>query len=212
MIGPYPELSLAFALTVFASVRQASHTSTHGHWGALMNSKRKRLPGMWLALAGMGFIAAPQLVAAAQSLQDEQLDEVTVKGTPLRRMRAELLALEDRFYALYNLLNKDKDFDVHCYSEAPLGTRLKSRICRVAYVEEAQADRGQAFVAGIRDGNSMRGLEAPAPESVEQARQDEYRTNVLKVINGDQRLLRLAHERVALEKRYLAELKRRDRK
>jgi hypothetical protein len=124
-------------------------------------------------------------------------------------MRAELADLEDRFYALYNELNKDKDFDVHCYREAPLGTLIKRRICRVAYVEEAQANRGQAFVAGIRDGNPMRGLEAPAPESVEIARQEEFRANALKVINGDKRLLRLARERVALQKRYLAELNRR---
>jgi hypothetical protein len=164
-----------------------------------------------LVLASLLLVAAPQLVQSAQVKEDEALDEVTVNGIALQRMRAELVALEDRFYALYNQLNKNNDFDVHCRSEAPLGTHIRNRICKVAYVEEAEADRGQAFVAGIRSGNSMQGLEAPAPESVELVRQEEYRANVLKVINGNQALLRLAHERAALETSYLEELRKRSR-
>jgi hypothetical protein len=177
-----------------------------------MSSKRNLLPGACLAVTCAIVIAAPRLVQAAQTTAGDEIEEITVKGIPLQRMRADLVALEDRFYALYNQLYKDKDFDVHCYNEAPLGTLLKRRVCRVAYVEKAQADSGQAFVAGIRDRDSMRGLEVPAPEVVERERQAEFRANALKVINSDQRLLRLARERVALEKRYLAELKRRDKR
>jgi hypothetical protein len=46
---------------------------------------------------------------------------------------------------------------------------------------------------------------------VELVRQEEYRANVLKVINGNQALLRLAHERAALETSYLEELRKRSR-
>jgi hypothetical protein len=167
-----------------------------------MSSKRNGLPGALLAMAGMVLLAAPQLVQSALPSGDDELDEVTVRGMPLYRMRTELVALEKRFYERYNQLNKDKDFDMHCYIEAPLGTRVKSYVCRVAYLEQAQADWAQALVSGYF---------APDPQIVEFERRDEYRQVALKVINGDQLLLRLARERVALEKRYLAELRRRSK-
>jgi hypothetical protein len=188
-----------------------------------MNSKRNGLPGALLAMAGMVLLAAPQLVQSALPSGDEELDEVTVSGTPIYRMRAELASLENRFYERYNQLNKDKDFDIHCYTEASLGTRFRSRVCRVAYVEEAQAEWTQLYLAGMATaalnyngpngafGDSMPGAEAPDPGTVELIRQKEYRANALKVINGDKQLLRLVRERAALEKRYLAELKRRSK-
>jgi hypothetical protein len=186
-----------------------------------MNTKHKALPGALLALSGTVLLAAPQLVQSVSPSGDEELEEVTVRGMPVHRMRTELAALESRFYERYNQLNKDKDFDMHCYTEAPLGTRLKSRVCRVAYVEKAQAEWAWMYLTGATTaalnnngpngafGNSMSGSEAPDPGSVELARQNEFRASALKVINDDQQLLRLVRERVALEKRYIAELKRR---
>ncbi len=50
---------------------------------------------------------------------------------------------------------------------------------------------------------------APDPQLVELERRDEYKQAALKVINGDARLRRLVREREELEKRYLAERKKR---
>ena len=114
-------------------------------------------------------------------------------------MRQQLVELEDRFYALYNELNENDDFDVTCRMEAPLGTRLRKRNCKVAYVEDAEAEQGQAFV---------RGEFAPDPQLIALERQTEYRVAALKVINNDKRLRRLIEERMKLEERYESERKR----
>ncbi len=55
-----------------------------------------------------------------------------------------MVDLENRFYDLYNQLNKDDEFDVHCRKEARLGTRIASRICKIAYNEKAEAEYAQA--------------------------------------------------------------------
>lgn len=153
-------------------------------------------------LAGFAFavlmIGLPATLQAATA--DGELDEVVVRGTKLWQMREAILNAEKRFYALYNELNADDDFDVHCDMEAPLGTRLESRVCRVAYVADAQADFAQALLAGY---------EAPRPEIVALERANEYRAAALKVINSDKRLLKLVKERERLEAKYLEERRKR---
>lgn len=155
-----------------------------------------------MKLAGIALLVLvgglPSALHAAAA--DEELEEVVVRGTKLWQMREAIVNAEKRFYALYNELNTNDDFDVHCDLEAPLGTRLKSRVCRVAYVADAQADFAQALLAGY---------EAPSPEIVQLERADEYRAAALKVINGDKRLLKLARERERLEAKYLEERRKR---
>jgi hypothetical protein len=132
--------------------------------------------------------------------RDEELDEVLVKGTKLWQMRKEIVATEERFFRRYNELNKNDDFDIHCAMEAPTGTRLKSRICREQYIEDAEAEQAQAM---------LRGEYAPPPEMVRLERFDDYKKNVLQVVNSDQELRKLIRQRDAIEKKYLAERKKR---
>lgn len=166
-----------------------------------MKSKHQGWLRTSLVLAGM--ILLPTLGAAAVSTQqssEDVLDEVTVPGTPLYKMRMQMVELEKRFYSRYNELNRNNDFDVDCRSETPLGSHIRHRICKVAYYEKAEAEYAQAILGG---------WVAPEPVLVEMERRGEYRQNVLKVINGDQTLLRLARERDELTKRYEKEYARR---
>lgn len=130
----------------------------------------------------------------------EELEEARVKATKLWQLREQMVALEERFYALYNELNTDNDYDVHCKVEAPMGTRLKQRVCRIAYHEDALAAEAQGFVGGYY---------VPPANMVLLNRYPEYQKKALAVINSDARLRRLVREREQLEKRYEAERKRR---
>lgn len=138
--------------------------------------------------------------AAAAAPAEEVLDEVVVPGTQLWKLRQRMFAVEDRFYALYNELNDDQDFDVHCRIEAPPNRIIKERACRVAFLENAQ----ETEVKALLDGHS-----APPADMVAQAREADFEANFLRVINSDRRLLQLVRERESLEKRYGKELGRR---
>jgi hypothetical protein len=163
-----------------------------------------------LALFAGGMVAAPAIAAVdtlpvspSDSLageEEQELDEVIVSGMTLRQMRDAIVAAEQRFYDLYNELNQDDDFDVHCREHAPLGTRIKQRQCLIAFQEEAQMEFVQA---------ALNGYYAPDPVTVWLERGDEYREAALAVINGDVRLLRLVKERERLEEKYKAERRER---
>lgn len=123
----------------------------------------------------------------------EQLDEFVVRANHLWQIRRAIVETEDRFYARYNQLNRDDDFDVHCARSAPLGTRIASRRCEVAFYENAQQ---QAVIY------QLGGPYAPDPELVRLERLPDYRRNALQVINSDPQLRKLARRREDLEKLY----------
>ncbi len=153
-----------------------------------------------IAVHGIAAAAQQQPVAVPAVAEETVLDEAVVKGTRLWKLREDMVKTEEKFYALYNELNKDDDFDVNCQMEAPLGTRLKKRVCRIAFYEDAEAEAAQAF---------LRGDMVIDPQTVLLERQAEYQKNALAIINGDPRLLKLVREREAIEKKYDAERKRR---
>lgn len=160
-----------------------------------------QIPGTWVVAM---FCLAGNLPASAAGVQvpapTEQLDEVIVEGARLSKMRERLVAAEDRFYALYNELNKKDDYDVHCTNDAPLGTRLRKRICRVEFYSRAQHEYAASFVATLT--GSAGGGSAKSPTLVALERETDYRASMVKVVQDNPALLRLLKERDALEKRY----------
>lgn len=143
--------------------------------------------------------AAPGVTAPAVE-EEEVLDEVVVQGTKLWKLREAVVDAEERFYSLYNELNKDKDFDVTCRMEAPLGTRLKKRGCHISFMEDAQAEYAQAMVIGSF---------APDPNQVWVERMAQYRDNARKLLTSHPELLKLAEVRARAEKKYNDERKKR---
>jgi hypothetical protein len=147
-------------------------------------------------------VSAREAATTAAPGQEQLLDEVVVRGTQLWKLRQRMKKTEDKFYALYNKLNKEQDFDVHCHIETPTGRVIKERICRVAFFEDAQEIEAKALL----DGHS-----APPAYMVAQARNADFEAHFLKVINSDPRLLKMVREREALGAQYSEELKRRYR-
>jgi translation initiation factor 2 beta subunit (eIF-2beta)/eIF-5 len=145
---------------------------------------------------------SPDVRAADAPASDTKaLDAVEVTGRmeKLRVMREEAIKIEDKFYDEYNKLNTDKQYSVTCTREAPLGTRLKYRVCRPEFVTDATSDEARSFL----DGTS-----APPADMVINSKLDDYKKNVLKVINSNPKLLKLVREREAIEKRYQAARKK----
>jgi hypothetical protein len=142
--------------------------------------------------AAMPATDAPEAASQEES-KAEVLDEVLVQGTRRWTLRQQMIAVEDRFYALYDELNKDSDFDVHCHIEVPTGRIIKERVCRVAFHENAQ----EVEVNALRDGHS-----APPADVVAQARSADFEKHFLQVVNSDPRLRKLVRERETLGKMY----------
>jgi hypothetical protein len=142
---------------------------------------------------GASVVNSAGTVSPLSNGKERVLNEVLVPGTPLWKLRQKMVEVEDQFYALYNQVNKDKDFDVHCHIETPTGRIIKERACRVAFIEDAQAVEVQAML----DGHS-----APPADMVALAREADFEQHFLQVVNSDKRLLKLVREREALGKKY----------
>jgi hypothetical protein len=180
-----------------------------------------------LACLAMPVAATEQPATAPDSSRSEAIDEVLVRGTRLRELRAEIVAAEDRFYARYNELNKVDDFDIACAEDAHTGTRIPRRRCFTKVQQDAKAQHGlevlqmfqQQSGSGPADPSQsdarsagMTAVGRPPntdPVAVWEARFDEYRDNMLYLMKMHPELRRMAREAEKAQRRYDDEHRRR---
>jgi hypothetical protein len=169
-----------------------------------------------LAAAGAAQAATPAGTPAAPPIEEMmELDEVVVHGT---RLAERIEKAEDRFFKLYNELNKDDDFDINCAS-LPLDgdTRIESRFCTPSFFANALADM-VVWNERCRGSEDAEGNYIPPPpcytppaaELVLASRSGELTSNVMNVIRNNPQLGDMAGEldqlhmeRTRLARRYL---------
>lgn len=144
--------------------------------------------------------AATSPAVPADAASASQLDEFVIQGKKLYQLRKEIVEAEDRFYKLYNELNQDDDYDVHCSKQAQLGSRLTERVCKPEFYSEAETEYAAAM---------FRGYYAPPPELIALERRDAYHARTVVLINRHPELLRMLRQRDQLEQRYLKTRKER---
>ena len=72
------------------------------------------------------FFAVLALPMTAVGQADEAIDDIIVAGQKSRAaLRRDMIQAEDDFYAIYNKLNDDNEYDVRCRYESPTGQRKK---------------------------------------------------------------------------------------
>jgi hypothetical protein len=98
-----------------------------------------------MALAALLCIVAASLAAAAAeppaagAVPDEELDQIVVRGESIIKA---INDAEDNFYALFNRVNTDDDYDTHCvYLELNPTSRIGSRVCIPGFLADAMADQ-----------------------------------------------------------------------
>ena len=93
-----------------------------------------------------------QIASAQESEQDSSdvMDEIVVQGEKsLSRLRHRVYEAEDVFYVLFNSINDDDDFDIHCTKEARIGSRVKRRVCRANFELQATAEEARGWKLGF---------------------------------------------------------------
>jgi hypothetical protein len=151
-------------------------------------------------VAALGLM--PWVHAAEADATKSRNEEFIVSGKPRDpdQVRRALLAAEDRFYARYNELNTDDEFDVSCRVEAPLGQRLKERHCEPRFVQEAARDNTAVVLNASRGsaGNNFARATRADPKM------DEFRRRMQQFVGEDPSLQSALVERVRLEQEYRA--------
>jgi hypothetical protein len=90
----------------------------------------------------------PLAVSNTVDAVSNTVDEVIVRSRSLLRLQTEIFRAEDSFYAAFNALNSDHQFDIDCEFTAYTGTRIKQRVCRAKFVATLEAQAAEALLRG----------------------------------------------------------------
>ena len=127
--------------------------------------------GVALMLAIVLF-ATSQAVAAQESepaSADTANEDADYKRKSLSRLRQEMYDAEEAFYAEFNAVNSDDEFDVRCKLEAPLGSRRKEHACKADFLWKYEAEAARRFNSQI-DGAGGGGIHGNAQLGSKQER------------------------------------------
>jgi hypothetical protein len=79
----------------------------------------------------------------------DKIEEIIVYGDKsLRRLRNDVYKAEQKVIVIFNSLNSDDEFDIHCTRDAPTGSHIKRRVCRANFVGKATAHEARGFMLG----------------------------------------------------------------
>jgi hypothetical protein len=106
--------------------------------GVISLFRRRTALVVALSLAAMSAVAQEPAPAAPTAKVIEELEEVVVSG---RRLKDEIIKAEDKYFALFNEVNKDDRYDTHCVAlQMERDSRMQSRACIPGFVADAMAD------------------------------------------------------------------------
>jgi len=150
---------------------------------------------MRMTFAMTGFALCTGLYVSDDELTDEPLPEVEINARreSLTHLRREIVRLEEAFYAKYNQLNDDDQYDIQCSPVTPTGSLLKGRECEPLFVARATEARAQGFVGSY-------GV-SPAT-SIILSKWPDFEKTLVKAIQTYPELQKLAEEHAVAEKRY----------
>jgi hypothetical protein len=152
-------------------------------------------------------VVPPAMATEKPAEQIDELEEVVVIGG---RLYDRIVKAEDKLFKLYNELNEEDDFDTNC-ANVPIDrdSRLEQRFCMPAFFADAKAEqvRLSQYCLSLQEKDeegvvTANGVcyEPPSAELLFFHRRNDYVDNMLKVINSDPDLAKLAQEVEALHR------------
>lgn len=103
-----------------------------------------------VALMGMCQIVSAQGV---DPVTTDKIEEIIVYGDKsLGRLRSDLYRAEEKAFSLFNSLNSDDDYDIHCYKEAQTGSHIKRRTCKANFVRKLEAEATSRWLRNLQSG------------------------------------------------------------
>jgi len=147
----------------------------------------------------------PTDFAATVATTTAQIEEVIVSGKldSLSQLRKAVDRAENRVYERYNEINRNRDYDIECLTEAPLGSRQKVKKCQPRYVSDALHE--DAFDVLFRNQNSATKLRSVA--ALAAGKQSFIRKAMLEAARNDPEMQRAMVEHSLLKERYEKVLK-----
>src|ERR1044072_7254663 len=104
-----------------------------------------------IAVSGGGIAVAQNERAApnGNSPAQEKPDEVVVTGKRLTELRFAAQSAREHAYDVFNEINSNNEFDVHCHDETRSFSHAKVRACRPNFENNIHREAAQEFLDGL---------------------------------------------------------------
>lgn len=134
----------------------------------------------------------------------EPIEEITVVGERLLRdLRLDVQAARENVYGLFNSLNSNEEFDIHCDDAARTGTRMVERVCRPEFVDDATSAAAKWYQTFQKLGGWGSGFQmAQAEMAVVPLKERQLATEVQRLAHENREFRRAISEYQAVERRY----------
>ena len=88
--------------------------------------------------------------AQDQDQTDSDIEEIIIIGELSRTaLKAQIVAVENDFYRLFNANNNSDELDISCRIETPTGTHFPQRVCEPAFLVKARQRNINDWLVGI---------------------------------------------------------------
>lgn len=94
-----------------------------------------RIASTVLFVCLLSFVALPMVAAGQDDMATDNKGDVSNKSAS--DLRRDVYQAEEDFYAVFNKLNDEKDYEVRCFYEKATGTNIKNHVCRARFVTKA---------------------------------------------------------------------------
>lgn len=105
-----------------------------------------------LLVALLVAVSSTAMLAAEKPLPAPAVgDEIVITAQPsLFELREKVSEAEDAMFKLFNELNSDDRYDMHCSWQIRNFSHVKEKRCLPEYALQAERDQGAAFVTGVQ--------------------------------------------------------------
>jgi hypothetical protein len=102
-------------------------------------------------VVSLAALALIQPAAAMEAPNTEAPEEIIVVGQQsLTQLKVEIELAQDRMFGLFNELNDDDRYDIHCFGETRTGTLIGERECKPVFLRNSMSQYGKAYLAGVQ--------------------------------------------------------------
>ena len=107
----------------------------------------KTTSNMPIIITGLTLLVSV-LVTPVTSAQSSNLPEEIIVNAPesLRNLRLEINRAQENMFNVFNVLNEDDRFDVHCEYVRRWQSKIREQVCSPAYLKHAQEEEAEMLL------------------------------------------------------------------
>ncbi len=103
-----------------------------------------RLPERVVTILLTTLLASVQVQAAEE-------EQIVIEDLTVPQLRAEIEKIRDEYYAVFNRVNEDDDFDIVCQKFTPTGTNIPQVGCEPDFVTKRRSESANDYRTGGDD-------------------------------------------------------------